>query len=127
MCRYGIINIDDEHAPEMMEGCLLYTSVSSGKEFVPMEKERDNNGYNRRKPKKKVCQFCADKSASIDYKDTAKPVSYTHLGLQLHVCKIPKAFYAERNEKPCRFLRSGFGHGQNRDIRFLLFAESFQF
>ena len=25
-----------------------------------------------RKPKKKVCQFCADKSEYIDYKDTAK-------------------------------------------------------
>ena len=25
-----------------------------------------------RKPKKKVCQFCADKVQGIDYKDTAK-------------------------------------------------------
>ena len=29
--------------------------------------------FNRnRKPKKKVCQFCADKVEHIDYKDTAK-------------------------------------------------------
>ena len=27
---------------------------------------------NNRRPRKKVCQFCADKSATIDYKDTAK-------------------------------------------------------
>ena len=29
------------------------------------------DGY-RRRPKKRVCQFCADKSAVIDYKDAAK-------------------------------------------------------
>lgn len=27
---------------------------------------------NNRRPRKKVCQFCADKNATIDYKDTAK-------------------------------------------------------
>lgn len=31
-----------------------------------------NNGYNKRRPRKKVCQFCADKNAVIDYKDPAK-------------------------------------------------------
>ena len=31
--------------------------------------------------RRKVCQFCADKCESIDYKDAAKPVSYTHLTL----------------------------------------------
>ena len=39
-----------------------------------MEKERSERpDFNaRRKPKKKVCQFCADNSAVIDYKDAAK-------------------------------------------------------
>ncbi len=31
----------------------------------------DNRGPKNRK-RKKVCQFCVDKSANIDYKDTAK-------------------------------------------------------
>jgi len=30
-----------------------------------------------RKPKKKVCSFCVDKIASIDYKDVAKLRRYT--------------------------------------------------
>lgn len=39
-----------------------------------MEKEKvERPEFNaRRKPKKKVCQFCADNSAVIDYKDAAK-------------------------------------------------------
>lgn len=32
----------------------------------------NNNGYNKRRPRKRVCQFCADKNAVIDYKDPAK-------------------------------------------------------
>lgn len=32
--------------------------------------DRDNRNKNRKR--KKVCQFCADKSEYIDYKDTAK-------------------------------------------------------
>lgn len=35
-----------------------------------MAYEKDRNAKNRKR--KKVCQFCADKSAYIDYKDTAK-------------------------------------------------------
>lgn len=35
------------------------------------ERAERTDGY-RRRPKKKVCQFCADKSAVIDYKDAAK-------------------------------------------------------
>lgn len=38
--------------------------------------ERENNGYNKRRPKKKVCQFCADRAAVIDYKDTPKLRKY---------------------------------------------------
>lgn len=36
--------------------------------------QRDrNDGFNgKRRPRKKVCQFCADKTDSIDYKDVAK-------------------------------------------------------
>lgn len=30
-----------------------------------------------RRPKKKVCQFCADKAMTIDYKDVAKLRRYT--------------------------------------------------
>lgn len=35
-----------------------------------MAYEKDRNAKNRKR--KKVCQFCADKSAYIDYKDTGK-------------------------------------------------------
>ena len=31
---------------------------------------RDNRGHGRKR--RKVCQFCVDKSQNIDYKDTAK-------------------------------------------------------
>ena len=37
-----------------------------------MEKEKSERPYRARKPKKKVCQFCVDKVADIDYKDVAK-------------------------------------------------------
>jgi len=33
---------------------------------------RERDGFNKRKPRKKVCQFCADKVDCIDYKDVAK-------------------------------------------------------
>ncbi len=35
-------------------------------------KEYKEKFSRNRKPKKKVCQFCADKVEHIDYKDTAK-------------------------------------------------------
>ena len=35
-------------------------------------KETRERFQRSRKPKKKVCQFCADKVEHIDYKDTAK-------------------------------------------------------
>ena len=37
-----------------------------------MEKEKSDKPYRARKAKKKVCQFCVDKVADIDYKDVAK-------------------------------------------------------
>ena len=39
-----------------------------------MSEVRENykDKVQRRKPKKKVCQFCVDKAEFIDYKDTAK-------------------------------------------------------
>ena len=37
-----------------------------------MEKDKTERPFRARKPKKKVCQFCADKVEHIDYKDTAK-------------------------------------------------------
>ncbi len=37
-----------------------------------MEKEKSERPYRARKAKKKVCQFCVDKVADIDYKDVAK-------------------------------------------------------
>ncbi len=37
-----------------------------------MEKEKTERPYRARKAKKKVCQFCVDKVADIDYKDVAK-------------------------------------------------------
>ena len=40
------------------------------------ERRGGNRGGRRRR---KVCTFCVDKVEVIDYKDTAKPVSYTHL------------------------------------------------
>lgn len=38
--------------------------------------EREQNSNFKRRPKKKVCQFCADKATSIDYKDVAKLRKY---------------------------------------------------
>ncbi|HOD92595.1 MAG TPA: 30S ribosomal protein S18 [Clostridia bacterium] len=40
-----------------------------------MDKE-DRKDFKFRKPKKKVCQFCADKDDSIDYKDINKLKRY---------------------------------------------------
>lgn len=37
-----------------------------------MEKEKTERPFRARKAKKKVCQFCVDKVADIDYKDVAK-------------------------------------------------------
>jgi len=37
-----------------------------------MEKEKNERPFRARKAKKKVCQFCVDKVADIDYKDVAK-------------------------------------------------------
>ena len=37
-----------------------------------MEKDKTERPFRARKPKKKVCQFCVDKVADIDYKDVAK-------------------------------------------------------
>ena len=39
--------------------------------------QKENNFNGKRKPKKKVCQFCADKADSIDYKDVAKLRRFT--------------------------------------------------
>ena len=41
------------------------------KEFV-----RDNNFNGKRRPKKRVCQFCADKTEVIDFKDVDKLKKY---------------------------------------------------
>ena len=38
--------------------------------------ERTEGSFNKRRQKKRVCQFCADKSAVIDYKDVAKLRKY---------------------------------------------------
>jgi small subunit ribosomal protein S18 len=40
--------------------------------------DKDSKSSNRsnRRPKKKVCQFCVDKSDSVDYKDLAKLRKY---------------------------------------------------
>ena len=40
-----------------------------------MEKENSFKGV--RKPRRKVCSFCVDKVAAIDYKDVAKLSKYT--------------------------------------------------
>jgi small subunit ribosomal protein S18 len=32
----------------------------------------DNRSFNRRRPRRKVCAFCADHIDNIDYKDAAK-------------------------------------------------------
>ena len=41
-----------------------------------MEKEKIERPFRARKAKKKVCQFCVDKVADIDYKDVAKLRKY---------------------------------------------------
>ena len=38
--------------------------------------DRAEGGFNKRRQKKRVCQFCADKATSIDYKDIAKLRKY---------------------------------------------------
>ena len=38
--------------------------------------DREQNSNFKRKPRKKVCQFCADKTNIIDYKDAAKLRKY---------------------------------------------------
>jgi len=47
---------------------------NTNKEYrEPHDHNGDKEGFNaRRKPRKKVCQFCADKVDCIDYKDVAK-------------------------------------------------------
>ena len=37
-----------------------------------MERERDDRPQRNRKPRRKVCQFCADKIEHIDYKDVSR-------------------------------------------------------
>ncbi|HOV68699.1 MAG TPA: 30S ribosomal protein S18 [Clostridia bacterium] len=37
-----------------------------------MDEEKAGKRFKGRRPKKKVCQFCADKAEYIDYKDAAK-------------------------------------------------------
>lgn len=41
------------------------------------EIKKDTSFKSARRPKKKVCQFCADKAMTIDYKDVAKLRRYT--------------------------------------------------
>ena len=41
-----------------------------------MEKDKTERPFRARKPKKKVCAFCVDKVAEIDYKDIAKLRKY---------------------------------------------------
>lgn len=42
-------------------------------EKAPETREaREPREFNKKRQKKKVCQFCADKAAVIDYKDAAK-------------------------------------------------------
>ncbi|MDP4133294.1 MAG: 30S ribosomal protein S18 [Bacillota bacterium] len=36
------------------------------------DRDRDDRPQRNRKPRRKVCQFCADKVETIDYKDVAK-------------------------------------------------------
>ena len=40
------------------------------------DRQGQDNGYVKRRPKKKVCQFCADKSVKIDYKDAPRLRKY---------------------------------------------------
>lgn len=37
-----------------------------------MPDDRPKRNFRRGKPRRKICAFCADKSKSIDYKDTNK-------------------------------------------------------
>ncbi len=41
-----------------------------------MEDKQNNKRPRMRKPKKKVCAFCAENATSIDYKDSAKLRKY---------------------------------------------------
>lgn len=48
------------------------------RDYKDRDRDRDgSSGYNnKRRPKKKVCQFCSDKISDIDYKDTSKLRKY---------------------------------------------------
>ena len=54
--------------------------VETAVEAAPAREERAPRAEGardfKRKPRKKVCQFCADPNAVIDYKDTAKLRKY---------------------------------------------------
>lgn len=40
------------------------------------DKSERNDKYNKRRPRKKVCQFCQEKATHIDYKDLGKLKKY---------------------------------------------------
>lgn len=61
--------IMDNENKEVVEAAPAQEAAPA--ENRPARTERPDYRNNRR-PRKKVCQFCADKNATIDYKDTAK-------------------------------------------------------
>ena len=67
----------DKQNKEVVEAATeVVAEAAPAQEAAPAENrparpERPDYRNNRR-PRKKVCQFCADKNATIDYKDTAK-------------------------------------------------------
>lgn len=68
--------MDNENKEVVEAATEVVAEVAPAQEAAPAENrparpERPDYRNNRR-PRKKVCQFCADKNATIDYKDTAK-------------------------------------------------------
>lgn len=68
--------MDNENKEVVEAATEVVAEAAPAQEAAPAENrpaspERPDYRNNRR-PRKKVCQFCADKNATIDYKDTAK-------------------------------------------------------
>ena len=68
--------MDNENKEVVEAATEVVAEAAPAQEAAPAENrparpERPDYRNNRR-PRKKACQFCADKNATIDYKDTAK-------------------------------------------------------
>lgn len=68
--------MDNENKEVVEAATEVVAEAAPAQEAAPAEnrpaRPKRPDYRNNRRPRKKVCQFCADKNATIDYKDTAK-------------------------------------------------------